>query len=177
MKTVIEIPFVFFLCTLLCSCPYSSPHSIDEQPGIYVEEVLIGNWATMVKRPGTNREEPVKMILTKRTDTEYNIAFTGSLEEFRRYNLITADSIIGTAFMSIVGENQFLNINVKSRIYIAELKLKNDKLSLLPLVEHFTGKMIKNSAALRNSIDFHYKSRVHAMLDQDFCLRDMVKVN
>ena len=62
-------------------------------------------------------------------------------------------------------------------IYIAELKLKNNNLSLLPLAEHFTGKMIFSSEALRNSVDFHYKTRVHPILDDDFILRDMVKLN
>ena len=79
--------------------------------------------------------------------------------------------------MSTVSGKQFLNIKINSRIYIAELILKNDKLSLLPLAEHFTGKMIFNSTALRNSVDFHYKTRVHPILDDDFCLRDMIKVN
>ena len=79
--------------------------------------------------------------------------------------------------MSTVGDRQFLNIKINARIYIAELRLKDDRLSLLPLVEHFTSKMIFSSSALRNSVDFHYKTRVHPMVDDDFCLKDMVKSN
>ena len=79
--------------------------------------------------------------------------------------------------MSTVGDKQFLNININSRIYIAELRFMNNSLSLLPLAEHFTNKMIFNSQALRNSVDIHYKTRVHPVLDDDFCLRDMVKLN
>jgi len=177
MKTVFEILLLFILSTTLCSCPYSSAYNLDEAPAIYVEDELIGKWATFIKKPGSSREEPVKLILSKRTDTEYNIAFTGHLEDLRPFGLISADSITGTAFMSTVGGNQFLNININSRIYIAQLKLKGDKLSLLPLVEHFTSKMIFNSTALRNSVEIHYKTRVHPMFDDDFCLREMVKVN
>jgi hypothetical protein len=115
--------------------------------------------------------------LSKRTDTEYDITFRGYLEDLRPYAIITADSITGTAFMSTVGTRQFLNIKVHSRIYIAELRLKDNTLSLLPLAENFTGKMIFNSSALRTSIDFHYRTRVHPMLDTDFCLKNMVKFN
>jgi len=177
MKSVSVISLLFILSTMLCSCPYSSSYNLDEAPTIYVEDALLGKWATFIKKPGSAREEPIKLILSKRTDTEYNIAFTGYLEDLRPFGLISTDSITGTAFMSAVGGNQFLNININSRIYIAQLKLKEDKLSLLPLVEHFTSKMIFNSTALRNSVEFHYKTRVHPMLDDDFCLREMVKVN
>ena len=79
--------------------------------------------------------------------------------------------------MSTVDGMQFLNINIQSRIYIVELKFKDDKLSLLPLAEHFTGKMIFNCEALRNSVAFHYKTRVHPILDDEFCLRDMTRLN
>ncbi len=177
MRSVFTIPLLFFLCVSLCSCPYSSIYKLDDNPGIYVEDVLLGKWATFVKKPGTEKEEPVKLILSKKTDTEYNIAFVGYSDDLRPYHVVTADSVLGTAFMSTVGGKQFLNISIKSQVYIAELKYEDQKLSLLPLVEHFTSKMIFNNTALRNSVEFHYKTRVHPMFDEDFCLKDMVKVN
>ena len=79
--------------------------------------------------------------------------------------------------MSTVDDRQFFNITINSRIYIAEIILKDNKLSLLPLAEHFTAKMILNSGELRNSVSFHYKTRVHPILDDDFCLRNMAKLN
>lgn len=177
MKFFFTISLLFILCVSLCSCPYSSIYKLDDNPGIYIEEVLLGKWATFMKKPGSEREEPVKMILSRKTDTEYNIAFVGYTDELRPFHVVTADSVLGTAFMSTVGGKQFLNINIKSNIYIAELKYADDKLSLLPLVEHFTSKMIFNNTALRNSVEFHYKTRVHPMFDEDFCLKNMVKVN
>ena len=177
MKRLVTIVMMFFLSALLSGCPYSSTYQLDDAPSIYVEDALLGKWATYTKKPDSDKEEPVKLILSKKNDTEYNIAFIGFLKELQPYNVITADSIKGTAFMSTVGGNQFLNINIKSHTYIAELRMKDDKLSLLPLVEHFTSKLIRDNAALRNSVDIHYKTRVHPMLDPDFCLRDMVKVN
>ena len=177
MKTIFTISLLFILSTLLCSCPYSSQYLLDATPSIYVEDDLLGSWATMVKKPVSGKVEPVKLILSKKNDTEYNIAFTGQLNELKPFKLLYKDSISGTAFMSTVAGKQFLNITVKGSNYIAELKFKDGVLSLLPLVEHFTGKLVQNNTDLRNCVEFHYKTRVHAMYDDDFCLRDMVKVN
>jgi hypothetical protein len=177
MKGILYIAGLFFLSIMLWACPFSSPYKLDDAPNIYVEDVLLGKWATYVKKPDTDKEEPVKVILSKKTETEYNIALIGFIKELRPFHITTADSVIGTAFMSTVGGKQFLNISIKSQTYIAELQFKDDKLSLLPLVEHFTSKMIQNNSALRNSVEFHYKTRVHPMVDEDFCLKDMVRVN
>jgi hypothetical protein len=176
LKKILEISVSFFLCVSLCSCPYSSAYYLDEKPTIYVEDALVGKWITFVKDPGSNHEEAVYLNLSKRTETEYNISFTGGLDKLRPFKVLISDSLSGTAFMSTVGDHQFFNININSRVYIAELDLKADKLSLLPLAESFTAKMIFTSEALRKSVEVHYKTRVHPLLDDDFCLHDMVKI-
>jgi hypothetical protein len=176
MKKNFHISLLFFLPVLLCSCPYSSPYNLDEEPGIYVEDALLGKWMTYIKRQGSGQEEAIYLNLNKNTDTEYNISFTGNFAELLPFKLINSDSLTGTAFMSTVVGRQFFNIKINSRIYIAELILKNEKLSLLPLAEHFTGKMILNTEELRKSVDFHYKTRAIPVLDDDFCLRDMIKL-
>ena len=177
MKALFSITSFYLLTVLLCSCPFSSPFKLDDNPSMYVEDAIIGKWATFVKKTGTEKEEPVKLILTKKNESEYNIAFTGYLDELRPYHITKGDSISGTAFMSAIGDRQFLNITIQSKVYIAELKFKDDKLSLLPLVEHFTSKMIFNNTALRNSVEFHCKTRLRPMYDDDFCLKEMVRVN
>ena len=177
MKKLFEISLLFFLSVTLCACPYSSAYTLDETPNIYVEDALIGKWMAFVKKPGRNDDEAVYLELQKKTDTEYDIYFSGNLDELRPYKYITSDTLAGTAFMSTIGTRQFFNVKLNSRVYIAELILKNGNLSLLPLAEHFTSKMIFNSYALRLSVDVHYKTRVHPILDDEFCLRDMVKVN
>lgn len=144
---------------------------------MYVEDDLLGKWTTFIKKTGSTRKEEIYLTLTKRTDTEYNIAFTGALDELRPFKVLTADSLTGTAFMSTVDERQFFNIRINSRTYIAELKLKDDKLSLLPLAESFTAKMVRSSIDLRKSVEIHYKTRIHPLLDDDFCLRNMTKLN
>ena len=177
VKRVFYISLLLWLSISLCSCPYSSPYKLDDEPTIYVEDALLGSWATVVIKENSTREEPIRLVLSKKNDTEYFISITGEMDELRRFNIMAEDSINGTAFMSVVGGNQFLNISVKSQTYIAELKYKDGKLSILPLVEHFTSKLVQNNAALRTCVDFHYKTRVHPMVDNEFCLKDMVKVN
>lgn len=172
-----SISLLIGLSVLLCGCPYSSSYSIDETATIYVEDALLGKWATFVKKSNSYKEEPVKMILSKKSDTEYNIAFTGYIDELKRFGMVQSDSITGTAFMSTVGKYQFLNITIKNKIYIAQLVVKNETVSLLPLVEHFTAKIVHNSSGLRTAVDYHYKMRVHPLVDEEFCLRDMVRVN
>ncbi|MBS1511182.1 MAG: hypothetical protein JST86_10090 [Bacteroidetes bacterium] len=176
MKTIINISLFFFITTLLCSCPYSSPYQLDETPDIYIEDAMLGSWSTTVKKPTSGKEELVTMTLSKRTDTEYNIAFTGNLGELKPFQLVVHDSVTGTAFMSTVVGKQFLNINIKGLNYIAELKYNGTTLSLLPLVEHFTAKLVQNNSELRHCVELHYKTRVNALYDDDFCLKDMVKV-
>lgn len=176
MKKLYEISLLFSLCTTLCSCPYSSAYYLDETSNIYVKDALLGKWVTSVKRLNSSREEEVFLTLSKRTNTEYYITLTGDLDALRPFNVLVADSLTGTAFMSTIDERQFFNIRINSRNYIAELKLKDGKLSLLPLAESFTAKMIFNSAALRKSVEVHYKTRVHPMLDDDLCLRNMTKL-
>lgn len=177
MKKLFEISLLFFLAVTLCACPYSSAHYLDESPVNKVDETLIGKWIAFVKKPNNPREEAVYVTLEKKNDSEYNVSFSGNLNELRPYRYITSDSLAGTAFISLVDNRQFFNIKINARVYIAETRFKDGKLSLLPLAESFTAKMIFSSEALRKSVEVHYKTRVHPMLDDDFCLRDMVKAN
>ncbi|MBK8519481.1 MAG: hypothetical protein WAT20_15035 [Ferruginibacter sp.] len=177
MKKLFEISLLFFLCLTLCACPYSSAYYLDETSGMHVEDALLGKWIAAVKKPQSSREEEIYLTLSKKTDTEYHISITGNLHELRPYRILISDSLNGTAFMSLVDNRQFFNININSRVYIAELKLKDDKLTLLPLAESFTAKMIRNTADLRKSVEVHYKTRVLPLLDDDFCLHNMTKLN
>ncbi len=176
MKTLVKISLLFILSASLCSCPYNSAYNLDEVPGIYVEDILLGRWVTFTKDPVSKKEAIVYLSLSKKTDTEYHISFSGKLDAIRRYEPVTSDSLSGTAFMSTVDNRQFFNIQINARIYIAEFIFKDEKISLLPLAEHFTAKMIFNSVELRHSVAFHYKTRVHPILDEDLCLRDMIKI-
>ena len=69
MKKLFEISALFFLSISLCSCPYSSPYNLDEAPNIYVEDALLGNWITFIKKPGSTKEEAIYLTLNKKTCT------------------------------------------------------------------------------------------------------------
>jgi len=165
----------FPVIIFLYGCPFSSAYKLDDDPNIYTEDVLLGNWATMITTK-SGRQLPAKMILGKKNDTEYTIAFTGYISDLEVYNVITNDTIKGTAFMSTVAGRQFLNIGIKEQNYIAELVYRDNKLSLLPLAEKFTAKYIMSNEDLRLAVEVHVKTRVSPVYDDPFCLRDMVRV-
>ncbi len=166
--------FFFFIITIY-GCPYSSVYKLDDDPTLDTDENFLGKWAVLVDNNG--HQGPVKMIVSKKDDKEYDIYFTGHINELRPYKVITDDTIKATAFMSSVVSRQFLNISIRGQVYIAECILKDNKLSLLPLNEHFTPKIIKSNAVLRTALEIHYKTRLNPFYDDEFSLKEMIKVN
>ena len=169
------------LCIILWGCPYESPYAIDREAQQLIDESLLGKWAALIPRPSDDRhyrEEPVKIIFEKRTDMEYDVAITGYIEELRRSRVITNDSIKGTAFLSVIDNRQFLNTFIHGKVYIAEIKQKdNNSLDIMTLAEQFTSKFVKNSDALRNAISVHYKTRPAPVYDDWFLAKNMQRVN
>ncbi|CAN5757551.1 hypothetical protein BH11BAC4_BH11BAC4_01500 [soil metagenome] len=165
------IPLTIFLY----GCPFSSSYKMDATPGVYAEDILLGNWATMITTKN-GKQLPVKMILGKKSDNEYSIAFTGYISDLAMYRVIENDTIKCTGFVSNARDRQFLNISLNEQTYIAELIYKENRLSLLPLAEKFTAKYIKSDEDLRIAVEFHIRTRVAPVYDEQFCLRDMVRV-
>lgn len=104
------------------------------------------------------------VTISQRTDTDYLIAVTGSISAFSTLSL--RDSITGTGFTSTVDNNHFLNIFYNSRWYVVQVIEKENKLSLLPLAEHFTSKIVTNSIGLRTAVSYHMKHRLIAAYDE-----------
>ncbi|UEG50905.1 hypothetical protein LK994_05385 [Ferruginibacter lapsinanis] len=178
-RTLHSISFII-VSVLLTACPYSSPYPLDESPQQSIDESYLGKWATMVTKIIDDRHskiEPVKVILTKKDDMEYNVAITGYIDEFVKYRIVTDDTIKGTAFLSTAVNKQFLNIDIAGRIYLAEVKKDDGTFSIYPLSDYFTNKMIKSTPALRNALEFHYKTRLNPSYDEDFMLKDLKRVN
>lgn len=176
MKPILTLLTLLTTTMLLCGCPFSSAYKLDDGPHQPIDEALIGKWATLMKKPNKEKEEPVKLSIAKMNDMEYSFSISGFIDEMRPYKIITEDSIKGTAFLSTAANRQFLNLLIKDRVYIVEIKNERGSISFLPLAENFTAKMLKNCAALRTAIEYHYKTRVRPMYDDDFCLMEMVKV-
>ena len=108
---------------------------------------------------------------------EYNIAITGYINELKPFHVITNDSVKGTAFISIVAKKEFLNVFIKGKMYIAEVKRENNSLSILCLAEHFTSKYIKNSIELRQAVEFHYRIAATVSYDDYFILKKLQKTD
>jgi hypothetical protein len=180
MRKTILLFLLPFTSILLWGCPYDSPYGIDATAQENIDESLLGSWATFVAKPAYDQqhmEDPVKIIFSRNTDQEYNIAITGYIDELKPYHVITNDTIKGTAFISTVSNRQFLNSFIKGRTYIAEVKRANDNLSILCLAEKFTVRFIKNSKDLRREVEFHCKFDAAPSYDDFFVAKNLKKVN
>ena len=180
MKHIFQFLLLITTSIFLWGCPYDSPYGIDAVAQEGIDESLLGSWAAIVTKPGDDmhhREGPVKIIFSKNTDQEYNIAITGNIDELKPYHVITNDTIKGTAWLSTIANKQFLNSFVKGRVYIAEVKKEAGGLSILCLAERFTAKYIKSSDELRKAVTFHYKVAIKPGYDDYFVLKNLQKVN
>ncbi len=180
MKQILSIISLLSLSVILCSCPYDSPYNLDPEPVQHIDESLLGKWATFVKKSGNapgSKEDPIKVIISKRTDVDYDIAITGYIDELKPYHLVSNDSIKGTGYLSEVAGKQFLNAYIHGKVYIAEIKKDKSTISILPLSEYFTSKLIKNSKELRKAVEFHYRVKLKPAHDEMFCLKNLQKVN
>lgn len=176
LKNVYSFLVLSPLIFLLYACPFSSPYRLNTDTAVPVDEAMLGKWATLVQN-NYGKEIPVKMILSRKNDTEYNIDFTGYLYELVPYRFVKNDSIRGTAFMSIVSKRQLLNIEISGQVFITELLFKEDKLSILVFADGFTSKYLKSDQDLRIAVEFYIKTRVCPVYDDAFSLKEMVRVN
>lgn len=173
--TIASIITGFFLLTALCGCPYKSVYQIDNEPQVQTDEAFSGNWETiMIEENG--RQRIVRMNLSRKNDFEYNIYFCGFFGRVNKKNIPQADTIRGAAFMSLVGNRQFLNVNIDTRIYIAEFIYENDQITLLPLSDYFTSFVVKSNQELRERITYHFRTRLYPLYDESFALRKMKRV-
>jgi hypothetical protein len=108
---------------------------------------------------------------------EYDIAITGYIDELKVCNIVTEDTIKCTGFLSTVADRLFLNIILYKRIYLAEVTRKDDKLSIFPMSDHFTNKLIKSNESLRVALNFHLKTRLEPVYDEVFMLNNLQRVN
>lgn len=166
----------FSLTVILSGCPFSSAYQIDKEPQFLVDDNYLGKWAA-ITIDDIGMKRPVKMILSRKTDYEYDIIFTGYFDELNKRNIAYNDTIKGTGFMSLVDNRQFFNIKVKEQFYLAEFSFEDGKITMLPLCEHFTNRIVKSNEDLRKSIQWHFKTRLYPLYDDPFCLRNMVRVN
>ncbi|MBS1929058.1 MAG: hypothetical protein KIS82_03705 [Ferruginibacter sp.] len=176
-KGALCLIFIAGLCgILLTGCPYSSVYTLDPEPALPINEDYLGKWAVLVNT-NSNFGEPVKLILSKKSDTEYAVAFTGDVKELLRYRISLSDTLKGTGYLSTVDHWEFLNFVIRGEVFIIQILYDKNKLTLLPMAESFTNKHIGSDQQLREALRFHMKTRLRPRYDDDFCLRNMVRVN
>ena len=110
--------FIILLSSLfvLTGCPYSSSYKIDDEPSVLTEDFFVGKWATIIKG-ADGLDRPVKMIVDKLNDYEYDLNFTGNIQALTNYNIIREDTIKATAFVSEAASRRFLKIKIKYKKY------------------------------------------------------------
>lgn len=180
MKRPLPLFLLIVLAAFLCGCPYDSPYNLDATPQQNIDKSLLGKWAAFIKKTdnaGHAIEEPVKIIFEKRTDMDYDFSITGYIDELKPYHVIANDTIKGTGYLSTASGKQFLNAYIHGRVYIAEVIKVGSTLSILPLSEYFTSKLIKNSQELRTAVEFHYRVKITPAHDPFFSLNKLQKVN
>jgi hypothetical protein len=161
------------LCSLY-ACPFGSRYQLDDHPQYAVDEAYVGTWNGVAKRFNGD-EYPMSVSLGKFSDSLYAVHITGDMPELKRYRIALNDTLSGTGFMSLVADRPVMNLEVLGLNYIVELRWRKNKLSFLPLSDHFTAKYIKKNKDLRLALEWHFKTRAYPLYDADFCLKDMVR--
>ena len=181
MKPFLPFCLLLIVTVFLYGCPYDSPYNLDEAPQQNIDEELLGNWATQIAKRSegsyTSKPEIVKIIFEKRTDMDYDFAVTGQIGALKPYHVVSNDSIRGTGYLSTIAGRQFLNAYIHGKVYIAEVLKDTAGISIMPLSEYFTSKLIKNSRELRAAVEFHYRMKLTPGYDAFFCLKKLRKEN
>lgn len=162
------------IVVVLSGCPYQSKYKIDAEPQVATDAQLIGDWNGEITEE-SGRQRDVKVHFSQKNDFEYDVYFCGY---FGRYNDLKnnrQDTISGTAFLSNIDDNRFLNINLDGKYYITHVIYENDHLSLLPMSDHFTSFMIFSDADMKKRLAYHFKTRRYPLYDDAFSLRNMTR--
>jgi len=166
---------LFLLIPVLQGCPYYSPYKLDSLPQNYINENIVGKWQGNISDElGNNRT--LNVSLSKKNDNEYDVLVWGSFQKNEKKKKDTQDTIVGTAYLSYLADRQFLNIAFENKYYIAEIKYDSDELSILPLDESFSSKIIRSDEQLNKAVLYHYKSRLFPKYDESLSLKYMKRL-
>lgn len=164
---------------LLCGCPYQSRFQLDDSPQIPVDDRYLGDWEGAAVDEIYHRSTPVHVSIHKKNDLEYDLMICGEFtkqipgkKKYKKWKA-TTDTILATGFVSYAEGKEFLNISVHDNIYISQIVYKDERLSLLPLSEHFTSFIVHSNTELRKRLEYHFHTRLYPAYDESFCLKNM----
>jgi hypothetical protein len=172
---------LFTFCTaisimiLLCGCPYYTAFPIEKTPQVEVNYSYLGSWKGRFIDEISGNAKAIKLNITKADDFNYALQITGKFENSLNKKNVE-DTVYATMFMSIINNKQIANVILDNRVFFADVSYQNDQISFLPLAENFTSFFVKTDAELKNRITYHFKTRLHPLYDESFCLRNLTKV-
>lgn len=161
---------------LLCGCPYHTSFPIEKTPQVEVNYSYLGSWKGKLIDEISGITKAVKLNITKADDFNYALQITGKFENSLN-KLNVEDTVYATMFMSVINNKQIANVILENRVFFADVSYQNDQISFLPLAENFTSFFVKTDAELKNRIAYHFKTRLHPLYEESFCLRNMTRVN
>jgi hypothetical protein len=172
---------LFSFCTaisiiiLLCGCPYHTSFPIEKTPQIEVNQSYLGTWKGKLIDENSGNTKAVKVNISKADDFNYSVVITGKFQNII-YKKNAEDTVYASMFMSVINNKQIANVMFDNRVFFADVSYQNDQISFLPLAENFTSFFIKTDTELKNRIAYHFKTRLHPLYEESFCLRNMTRI-
>ncbi len=160
---------------LLCGCPYHTSFPIEKTPQVEVNYSYLGTWKGKLIDEINGNTKAVKLNISKADDFNYALQITGKFES-SIYKQNIEDTIYATMFMSVINNKQIANVILENRVFFADVSYQNEQISFLPLAENFTSFFVKTDTELKNRIEYHFKTRLHPLYEESFCLRNMTRV-
>lgn len=177
-------PFIvlFTFCTaisimiLLCGCPYHTSFPIEKTPQVEVNQSYLGNWKGKLIDEVSGNTKPIKVNISNADDFNYSVVITGKFQN-TIYKINEEDTVIATMFISNINNKQIANVMLDNRVFFADVSYQNDQISFLPLAENFTNFFVKTDVELKNRIAYHFKTRLHPLYEESYCLRNLTRVS
>ena len=173
---------LFSFCTaisimiLLCGCPYHTSFPIEKTPQVEVNQSYLGNWKGKLIDEVSGNTKPIKVNISNADDFNYSVVITGKFQN-TIYKINEEDTVIATMFISNINNKQIANVMLDNRVFFADVSYQNDQISFLPLAENFTNFFVKTDVELKNRIAYHFKTRLHPLYEESYCLRNLTRVS
>lgn len=172
---------LFSFCTaisimiLLCGCPYHTSFPIEKTPQVEVNQSYLGNWKGKLIDDVTGNNKPVKVNISNADDFNYSVVIMGRFQN-KSYKINEEDTVYASMFMSVINNKQIANVKFDNSVFFADVSYQNDQISFLPLAENFTSFFVKTDVELKNRIAYHFKTRLHPLYEESYCLRNLTRV-
>jgi hypothetical protein len=162
---------------LITGCPYHSSHSLEDSPSNSINTSYLGKWRGSITNEVTGEQTNLRLEISSVSETEYSFELIGRiLKRTDKKKRVLIDTLSATGFISQVDNRQILNIKFRDQIYLSDFTYTNDKISIMPLSDHFTSFMIRSNKQLRDVVAYHFKSRINPMYDESACLKNMTRI-